>query len=196
MSRYGLMKKISIALVLVIFAAIVISVVLLICALSNGFKSKPTTFMLSCGKNLYGGESNSFFVDKAGEYEFKVVDPFAFMKSKKTLSVKVLPKTTEENNFSYTVDGEALEFANETDLTPVFDITVNKTSFNIVFPEDMYITELLTKLYADKKIDFGEFEQRKTPYFMLVVSNGESVIYLDILYDLTRLHLSDTNIVF
>lgn len=190
------MKKIIKIITCIILIAIILGVVLLICALSNGFKSKPTTFMLSCGKNLYGGESNSFFVDKAGKYEFKVVDPFAFMKSKKTLSVKVLPKTTEENNFSYTVDGEALEYVNETDLTPVFAITVNETSFTIVFPEEMYITELLTKLYADKEVDFGEFEQRKTPYFMLVVSNGESVIYLDILYDLTRLHLSDTNIVF
>lgn len=189
-------KKLSGVITWIILAVILLGIVGLIFALSNGFKSTPTTFMLSCGKNLYGGEHNEIYINRRGEYEFKVVDPLSFTREEQTLSVKVIPKATDENNFSYTVDGEEFNYVGEKDFTDTFDIVVYETSFIIVFPDDMRITSLLQKQYTGKAVEFINFEQKDMPYLTLAISNGDSTIYLDILCDIYELSLSETNIVF
>ena len=66
----------------------------------------------------------------------------------------VVPHTTQDTDFDFTVDGETYSFGEIDDLTRAFTITKTEESFTI--KGDFNMQSILSKLYAGKEVFFQE----------------------------------------
>ena len=147
---------------------------------TNGFTSDFETFYVETdGKKLPSGTSG-ICIPNGGEMSFRVKYTFASPKDDaKGYSVAIVPNTTADTDFDYTVDGEPYSFGEIDSLTRAFHIKQTKDAFTI--QGDFSMQSVLSKMYAGKTVSFRNDDvDYGADLFALEISsyNKEAVIRL------------------
>jgi hypothetical protein len=123
----------------------------------------------------------------AGENSFNVGYSLGFIdenNTSKDFSVKAVSVCNDDNAFTFTVDGEKIEFEDGIDFTNELQIEKNDGGFTIIMPAS--IESLLALKYPDSDITvIGDVDLSSDGYFKIVVSSYndknsvEVFVYLD-----------------
>lgn len=140
-------------------AILVILILLGVCGFiayfTNGFTSDFETFYLEADDKKIPSETSGITIQRGSEKTFHVKYTFSSPHSEaRGYSVAVVPHTTQDTDFDFTVDGETYSFGEIDDLTRAFTITKTEESFTI--KGDFNMQSVLSKLYAGKEVVFQE----------------------------------------
>lgn len=176
-------KKVSKILGYILIALILVGVVGGIAFFTNGFTDEFKTFYVNIDNNKFlDSNSNIKFVLNE-DMRFDVAYTFgAFNKEHNNeYSVKVVPNVKGDNDFSFTVDGQAYQFSYEKDLTKAFEIKKYDTYFTLNLKHTK-LQEVLSKVYVDKAVVVADFVPVDCSYFTLLVTsyNGKSQLTFDL----------------
>ncbi len=149
----------------------------------GGTTSFKTFYAVYEDKMLFGNEELELTAGKDLQFDVKYTFDAATKDTKKDFFVSIIPHATDENKFSYTVNGEECVWDKklERDMSSAFGLTKTDTGFKINIPYEMNMTKCLSAMHPDSEIKVDEtVDMTKVAYFAIkIVSyNEESTIIL------------------
>ena len=149
---------------------------------TNGFNEDFKTFYLEYeGEKIMQGKSELTF-SQGSEVEFGVKYTFDFGDEARDYGVKIMPN--EEESFKYTAGSRSLTWrasAETEDLSKIFGLKKEASSFTLTIPADMTIKTVLEAAYAGQAVTVDAAALKNKPLYRLEVSsyNGESVFVVN-----------------
>lgn len=161
----------------------------------GGTTTFKTFYAIHEGKMLFGNEELELTAGKDLQFDVKYTFDAAIKDTKKDFYVSIIPYATDDNKFTYTVNGEEYVFdkESESDVSSCFGLTKTDSGFEINIPYEMNMTTCLAAMHPDSEIKVDEtVDMTKVAYFAIkIVSyNEESTIILPF-----KIHLSAADIV-
>lgn len=176
-------KKTGKVLSYILIVLVLVAVCGLLVYFTNGFTGDFKTFYVECDGKQVLASTGGFLVTEQKPLTVDVKYTFGVMnKDVSGYSVKVVPNTTQGNDFDFTLDGNAYSFQAEDDLTAGFEIVQDTTSFTIKSKGG--INDILKAVYPNYEIGDCS-DQGYTDMFTLVVYsyNGEASVRLNFSID-------------
>lgn len=199
------MRNVNIKSILV-FIGYIIFLVLLIGAVgffykfTNGFQEQLKTFYLEFdGYKILA--QNSWLTLQTGEkYHFDA--KYLFSEEDATpvgIDVKIVPNV--ECDFTFTVDGDEMSYASLEDLSPAFNLSVEKDSFEFELVKDFDIKYVLSECFPEKvvSVEDGSISSDDYPYIIAVSSPQSDIVYnilLSVSYGTASVELDKGEIIF
>lgn len=149
---------------------------------TNGFNEDFKTFYLEYeGEKIMQGKSELTF-SQGSEVKFGVKYTFDFGDEARDYGVKIMPN--EEESFKYTAGNRSLTWrasAETEDLSKIFGLKKDASSFTLTIPADMTIKTVLEAVYAGQEVTVDAAALKNKPLYRLEVSsyNGESVFVVN-----------------
>ena len=170
-------RVVSIALMLLL----IISAVGFAAYFSNGFTSDLKTFYVECNGEKILNDKDYYEITANTEYRFdvKYLLDIGNKENKLGYHVQVLPYTTKETNFDFTVDGKTYNYGAEGELTQAFEIEQADEYFTLKSIKT--VKGVLETLYPNKPVVVPELKSQ-TPYFALVVSSEDYSVKIEIAF--------------
>ena len=168
-------SKIADVIIYIAIVMVVIAIGGFFAFFTNGFTSDFKTFYVSMGDENIVSNTGGYVLDWDSPLTIDVKYTFgALSKEVSGYDIQIVPN--QDNDFTFTVDGEPYSFSAIGDCAKAFDIVKDETQFTI-----NYITmqELLDKMYEDSevKIDKKLIDFEKDQFTLIVTSyNGETSI--------------------
>lgn len=189
MSKQGT-NKIGKAISYIVIVLVLVAVCGLLAYFTNGFTSDFKTFYVECDGTQVMSTANGYHLTYG---EPKTVDvKYTFGAVNKEISgysVKVIPKSDGNNDFDFTLDGNAYSFYGEDDFTNGFAIVQEENSFTIE-PKGN-IEDVIKAVYPTYEVaipDDQEIDFSKDMFTLIVYSyNGEASITINFTIDDYRL---------
>lgn len=162
-------KLITYVIVLVLLALTVGTIAFF----TNGFTDDFKTFYIEYnGKKYVKAEENLFLADgRNHRFDCKYTFGKLVKDEPKGYTVKIVPHTTEETDFEFTVDGITYKYSKESDLTKGFNIDLQETFFIISLPCGIELQDVLQKIYSGKEVAVPDSLRDTEYYFTLTVSS-------------------------
>ncbi len=157
----------------------VVGVVAFIFKFTNGLNEDLKTFYIEHnGKQIVATDSHMTF-DTESEHRFDC--KYISNPDNNTFNLKVVPKVTEETDFSYTVDGKSHKWSEVEDLTSCFNLDKQANYFIVSFPADFSMQGVLNSLYPESQVVISDTLSLYQYYYTLHVSNYNEKInyYID-----------------
>lgn len=168
---------------------------------TNGFTSDFTTFYVKVEEDTIMANGGGYTISPAEPMTVDVKYTFDKISKQNTgYSVKIVPNTNSDNDFDFTLGGDAYAFGAETDLTKGFDIVKEETSFTIS-PKGS-IKGILSSVYEGYEVgvDTTQIDFEQDLFKVIVTSyNGKasvSVAFKIIDCDVSDIMLDKTQIYF
>ena len=168
--------KIGKIIVYVLLLLAVVAAIGVIAHFTNGFTSDFQTFYVTVNGKDVMGSSGGLKVDV--KYTFGFAND-----EQKGYSVKIVPNTSQGEDFNFTVGDETHKFYSEKDLSAGFTIKQSDDSFTIA-PKGGTLTDILKAVYPDREI--SDCEQYGYPdMFTAVITsyNGEASVQVHFVID-------------
>ena len=167
-------RKASKIIAYVLIVLLLVGIVGVIFAFTNGFTEDFKTFYLVNGdEQIMSSESKRTF--KQGEsYRFDVKYTFNTEQTgTKDYTVKIVANV--KTPFNYTVGDKAYSYQDGTNLTSAFDLKKEQTYFALKIDNDMSMQKVLEKLYSGKTVsaEIPSSAQSGYPYALVVTSYNE-----------------------
>lgn len=147
---------------------------------TNGFNEDFKTFYLEYNGGKILQETSEMGFVSGSEATFDVKYTFDFGDEAREYNVKVLPN--EEEVFEYTVGERYVQWRakDETaDLSSLFGLKKDETSFTLTFPSDMTAETALKSLYAGQEVTVDADALKGKKIFRLEVSSyNEKITYV------------------
>lgn len=189
-------KKIGTYLTYGLVLLILVGVIGVVLTFTRGGTTTFKTFYATYeGKMLFGNEELELTAGKDLQFDVKYTFDAAIKDTKKDFYVSIISYGTDENEFTYTVDGEEYVFdkESESDVSSCFGLTKTESGFKMKIPYEMTMTTCLAAMHPDSEIKVDEtVDMTRVAYFAIkIVSyNEESTIILPF-----KIHLSAADIV-
>lgn len=135
------------------------------------FNGKPIA--LDGEMTLYTDQEYTFKVKY--EYEEEPKKPFDF-------KVDIIPYSTEDADFEYTVEGTKYKFSDIDSLLSLFNVTQDTDSFTLKAPASCEMYDLIAALYPDKSISVPDGTDGKL--FCLVISSHDEAVQYKVVFDI------------
>lgn len=172
----------------------IVLVLVAVCGLlayfTNGFTTDFKTFYVECDGKQVLSSGNGYHLTYGEPTTVDVKYTFGALSQETSgYFVKVVPKTDNDNDFDFTLDGKAYSFYGETDFTKGFNIVQEANSFTIE-PKGN-IDDIIKAVYPtyevaipdDETIDFS-----KDMFTLIVYSyNNEASVSINFMIDDYRL---------
>lgn len=180
-------KTVAKIITYVLVALVIVGAVGLIYKFTNGFNEDFKTFYVEHdGKQILTTDSKMTF-ESGQKYKFAVKYTFDKEDAEpKDYSVKIIPHI--ERDFDYTVDGEKYLYSKTGELTVGFNLTKNKTDFELDLPYELDLQKVLTSVHGGNAVTVpvdAEINNAK-PYRLVIASYNGKVTY-NIDFNVTRL---------
>lgn len=176
--------KIGKIIVYVLLLLAVVAAIGVIAHFTNGFTSDFQTFYVTVNGKDVMGSSGGFQVSPSEPLKVDVKYTFGFANDEqKGYSVKIVPNTSQGEDFDFTVGDETHKFYSEKDLSAGFTIKRSDDSFTIA-PKGGTLTDVLKAVYPDREI--SDCEQYGYPdMFTAVITsyNGEASVQVNFVID-------------
>lgn len=171
------MKKNTINTIIGILSLLlIVAVVGVVLKFTNGLNEDFKSFYVEHnGKQIVSANSD-ITLDYNSEHKFDC--KYLSTPEDSSFNVKIVPNVNEETDFEFIADDKTYMWSSLKDLTPAFDLTVEKDYFILSIPSDFSVFNVLTKLNPYSNISITESLPEYNRYFCLVVSNyNESIVY-------------------
>ena len=149
---------------------------------TNNFNEEFKTFYVTYnGKDIFAKESKMYFAP-GEEHVFDVTYTFEFLdegeEAKTDYSVKIMPNVDKETDFTFTVEGEEVNYSSVGELTKGFGLKKDETSFTLTIAEDTTLESVLEAVYG-KDVEAPSDDTFENPrlYTLVISSYDESVTY-------------------
>jgi len=164
---------------IITYVAIVLAIVMLCGVLvffTNGFTTDFQTFYVKNGDKVIVESGSGYKFSSNKTEKFDVV--YMFGEGSETASgysLKIVPNTTDNTDFDFTVNGDVYSFSGEDDLTSGFDINYQEDYFEIKPKGD--INEVFQAIYSGKTVSDVSTHTYKDMFALIVTSyNGKSSV--------------------
>lgn len=194
MSKQGT-KNIGKAISYIAIVLVLVAVCGLLAYFTNGFTTDFKTFYVECEGTQVMSSASGYHLTYGEPMTVDVKYTFGSLnKEVSGYSVNVIPKTDNDNDFDFTLDGNAYSFYGETDFTKGFNIVQDKTFFTVE-PKGN-IEGVIKAVYPtyevaipdDETIDFS-----KDMFTLVIYSyNGEASVSINFTIDDFRMPKSIT----
>ena len=144
---------------------------------------KRKTFSVTYnGEDIFTKDGKIYFT-YGEEYLFNVAYTYEFSTDNENTdySVKIVPNVDEDTDFTFTVDGEEMQYSNVGDLTSGFTLDKQAEYFTLAIPESASLASILQAVYGEA-VEAPSAEDCPSPYlYTLVVSSYDesATYYLD-----------------
>lgn len=166
------------ALTYAALALLVIAAAGLIAYFTSGVTNDFKTFYIERDGIPYYSDVSELLLLPDAENKFYIKYTFGLLHNEVTgYTLRIVPNTSNGNNFDFTVDGEAYSFGAESDLTNGFEITCHDNYFAI--NGDYTMQSVLERLYPERDVSFNpEDIDMSIDYFLLRVYSydGQALI--------------------
>lgn len=184
----------------IVFLLLLIGIVGFAYKFTNGFNEQFKTFYLEFnGQKILSSQSE--FTLKSGEvYRFDVKYLFNGEETSSAgFEVKIIPNV--ECDFTFTVDGNEMPYASLEDLSPAFNLSVEKDSFEFELVKDFDMKYVLSECFPEKvvSVEDGAISSDDYPYIISVSSPQSDISYnilLSVSYGMASVELDKEEIIF
>lgn len=155
----------------IVLALVLVAAIGLIIRFTNGGITDFKTFYVQVGETLYTEDSEIQLTNEPIRFETKYTFASNEAGKHKGYKVQIVPTTTSETDFDFTVDGQVYLFGAESDFTAAFNIQYDETGFALLSP--LSLESILQTTYdghtvvVPQEVSKGATE---TVYFNMIVS--------------------------
>ena len=193
-------KTVAVFIGYIVFLLLLIGMVGFVYMFTNGFNEQFKTFYLEFdGQKILSSQSELKL--KSGEvYRFGVKHLFNGEGTSSALfEVKIVPNA--ECDFTFTVDGDEMSYASLEDLSPAFNLSVKKDSFEFELVKDFDMKYVLSECIPEKvvSVEDGVISSDDYPYIIAVSSPQSDIVYnilLSVSYGTVGVELDKGEIIF
>ncbi|MDE7295797.1 MAG: hypothetical protein K2N84_00885, partial [Clostridia bacterium] len=121
-----------------------------------------------------------YIADNGKDYRFDVKYTFGFLSSSRAYSVQVVPNPDVDFEF---MAGNDIYTWQDVDLSSVFALKKEATTFTLSVPEELSLLKLLETLYPQKEITFDAAELTEAKFYSVVVSSDNGKVTYQIDFD-------------
>lgn len=172
-------KKIGKVLSYIVIVLVLVLACGLLAYFTNGFTSDFKTFYVECDGKPVLSTNSGYKVSASSPLTVDVKYTFgAINKEVSGYSVKVVPNAIQDNDFDFTLDGNAYSFQAESDMTAGFEIKEKENSFTVK-PKGG-INDVMKAVYPNYEVSDCRDKAYENMFTLIVTSyNGKASVKLN-----------------
>lgn len=151
---------------------------------TDGLTTSYKQFYLKCDNTEILGDYGNFSLSVNKDYTFNIVSSKNITtKQDFNYTIKVIPFTTDNTDFSFIVNGKSKQYSEIDDLTSCFNIRTETNSFTIRVDSDL--PDLLKDKYSTENLtNCPTIINTYIPYFRLTITNNDNYDAININFNL------------
>lgn len=174
-------KTFAKVLAAVVVILLIVAIIGVVFALTNGFTDDFKTFYVEYGDKILA-KTDTVTAVKGSSLTFNVHYIFdSENEEAREYSVRVLSNCTDKTAFQYKCGDDTYFYTNDLDLTESFALEKGERGFILTMPYSM--REVLEKYHGGKAVEVSETDLKGEAYFKIVVTpyNGKNPITVSLL---------------